>query len=190
VLAALVRAQAELHGQPPAAEQLWESRPARPKGEGALSNWIALFLRRELVERGVVVAREVQVGAALQGGRGESVDLQVDAVADGEQGRLVHSLVIEVKGCWHRELEGALESQLVDRYLGPTQTHGIYLVGWFGAADWQDQADARRARCLGGSAAELERSLDALADEISRRRGVSVAAFVLDCSLRPAPPAG
>lgn len=185
VLASLRRAQAELRGQPPAAEQLWSSRPARPKDEGALSNWVALFLRRDLAARGVVVGREVQVGAAPRGGRGDSVDLQVDAVSTDGTEPSVHSVIVEVKGCWHRELDTAIERQLVDRYLASAHRHGIYLVGWFGPAKWEDGSDERRGRCRGVAAAELEASLSESASEVSRRRGVAVAACVLDCSLGP-----
>jgi len=183
VLASLRRARGELRGQPPAAEQLWSSRPTRPKDEAALSNWVALFLRRDLAGRGVVVGREVQVGAAPRGGRGDSVDLQVDAVAADGAEPSVHSVIVEVKGCWHRQLDSALERQLVDRYLASAHRHGIYLVGWFDPADWEDGADERRDRCKGASADELRASLAEVASEVSRRRGVRVAACVLDCSL-------
>jgi hypothetical protein len=184
VIASLGRAQAELRGQPPAAEQLWSTRPSRPKDEAALSNWVALFLRRDLTSRGIVVGREVQVGAAPGGGRGDSVDLQIDAVGGVDRGQAaVHSVIVEVKGCWHRDLEGALERQLVDRYLTSVHRYGIYLVGWFSPSDWQDQLDERRQRSKGTSAADLRNSLAKIADEVSHRRGVTIEVCVLDCSL-------
>ena len=184
VIGSLSRAQEELWGQPPAAEQLWTHRPLRPKDESALSNWIALFLRRDLTSRGVVVGREVQVSTAPSGGRGDSVDIQVDAVAVDRDEARVHSVIVEVKGCWHRDIEGALERQLVDRYLTSAHRHGIYLVGWFSPSDWQDPLDERRQRSKGSSAAELQSSLAEIAIEVSHRRGVTIEVCVLDCSLR------
>ena len=183
VVTSLRRAQAELRGQPPAAEQLWDTRPLRPKHEGALSNWIALFLRRDLAERGIVVAREVQVGAAPAGGRGDSVDLQVDAVAETDAGHVTYTVPIEVKACWHRELEESIEGQLVERYLGAARGHGIYLTFWFGGERWEDAEDERRRRCRGASAEELEERLSAVAREVSARRDVVIEICVLDCSV-------
>jgi hypothetical protein len=41
------------------------------------------------------------------------------------------SLVIEVKGAWHKDLCDALRPQLVDRYMHDIATqYGIYLVAW------------------------------------------------------------
>ncbi len=128
------------HTVNPEAEVFWHWDGAdtkrhnfRPRDELFLSNRVAAWLRRDLVERKVVVGREVQPRT------GKRTDIYLAAVpqpALGTNAREI-TVVIEVKGCWNQDVRTALEAQLVNDYLKPhSLTHGIYLVGWFVCPAW------------------------------------------------------
>ena len=131
--------QDALQGENPAAVELWDNRgdtrnPAWcPVDELRLSDWIARHLREHLSERGVVINREVQIRCD------QATDIHVDAVAPGEQVQAAStvSAIIEVKGCWNGELDSAMETQLVGRYLKDNHCpNGLYLVGRFNCDRW------------------------------------------------------
>ncbi|WP_280770064.1 hypothetical protein [Salipaludibacillus daqingensis] len=78
----------------------------------------------------------------MGGIKGQRTDIQVNAVASGISKDEIQeiSVVIELKGNWHPELNKAMETQLVNRYLNDnTCRHGLYLVGWFYSDDWKDE---------------------------------------------------
>jgi hypothetical protein len=152
----------------------------RPKDENALSDFVRSFLDDELKRRGVVVNREVEIR------RGEETDIHVDAIVPGQTGQFDKvSVVIETKGCWHREVLEAIETQLVNRYLKDSACrHGLYLVGWFGSSKWDD-VDHRKRNVASRTPAELKAALAAKADALSAS-GLQVASVVLNASLQPA----
>jgi hypothetical protein len=130
VLESLERLQQSLHGMTPLAPFLWDEAGGKPKSEGRLSDFIKFHLSNDLNRRGVLINREVELRNWPDKGRGESLDLLVQAVRHGEAPM---DVIIEVKRCWNTGLETAMETQLRDRYLlGSHHTHGIYLVGWYG----------------------------------------------------------
>ncbi len=111
----------------------------RPKDENRLSDYVKIHLGKELKQKGIIVNREVEIR------RGEKTDIHVDAIRRTASGDLYDTVtvIIEVKGCWHRELESAMVNQLKDRYLKDNQCRaGLYLVGWFNCDKW-DQNDYR-----------------------------------------------
>ena len=157
---------------------LWDGSDVgvRPKDERALSDFVQAFLKTELVGRGVVLNREAEIR------RGETVDLQVDAIVRGREEYERVSVAVEVKGCWHREVFGAIQTQLVDRYLRDSACrHGVYLVGWFESARWSEW-DWRRGAARGTSLEELRRVLSARARVVSGA-GLTVAAVVMDAGM-------
>jgi hypothetical protein len=140
--------QEALQGENSAAVELWDNRGnARnpvwcPVDELRLSDWIAHHLREQLSGRGIVVNREVRIR------RGQATDIHVDAVLPREHGQAAGavSAIIEVKGCWHPELDTAMEAQLVGRYLKDNQCpNGLYLVGWFNCDRWPENDDRKAA---------------------------------------------
>jgi hypothetical protein len=138
VIDAIKALQRKLHAETPAAEFLWNRD--RPKDENALSNWVKVEIEQSLVTKGVIVNREVQIHI------GERTDIHVNAIVrrprNGELDQA--KVIIETKGCWHREIKTAMETQLVNRYLKDNDCrHGIYLVGWFLCSSWS-KADSRR----------------------------------------------
>lgn len=188
LLESLARLESELQGETPAAPDLWNQikrGASRPKDEPALSDYVKRFLDRDLQSRGVIVNREVEIRRGEGTGRGELTDLHVDAVARAALSDVVDkvTVIIEVKGCWNRELFTAMESQLVDRYMKDNKCqHGIYLVGCFHCPEW-DTADRRYKEAKHQGADEIRTPLAEQAAELSAG-STSVKAYVLNTSLR------
>jgi hypothetical protein len=185
VMATLREIQRALReGETPLAHQLWNSATGKPEYEEWISNWLAERLALDRSNGGRVINRGVQAAVSVSGkGRAQSVDIKVTAPT----GKLVEearnaTVLIEVKGAWHSELESAMSDQLVERYLLTSgHRHGIYLVLWFPAEGW-DKTDSRRRWDGGMTFEEAERFFAKQAGELSASRRVSVRACVLDCS--------
>jgi hypothetical protein len=185
VLESLARARKELQAATPAAADLWDTSAHRPKSENELSDWLKRHLDRDLRGRGTVIGREVQIRPAPGGKMGEAGDLVIQAVA-GErvEGTEIVAVTVEVKGCWNREVDTALRTQLAERYLVPDgQRQGVYIVGWFAADDW-NTTDWRRRACARGLE-DNRRVFAEQARDVSRDLDVEIDAVVLDCSLPP-----
>jgi hypothetical protein len=186
LVASLLRANEALQSATPAAVDLWDTSARRPKQENELSDWLKRWLDNDLRGRGIVVGREVQIRPGPRGKMGESGDLVVEAPA-GErvEGSDIVSVTIEVKGCWHSDIDTAMKSQLAERYLLPEgQQQGIYLVGWFDADDW-DTNDRRCTRCRRRGLQDSHAFFVQQAREVSAEHKVEIDAVVLDCSLPP-----
>jgi hypothetical protein len=101
---------------------------------GDVAAYVREHLQGDLVGRGIILNREVQLRPSVAPGTGQRTDIQIDAVAKDSARSVVETLaiVVEVKGAWNAELFIAMTSQLRDRYLTGTRVRrGIYLVGWF-----------------------------------------------------------
>jgi hypothetical protein len=168
--------QQKLHGETPAAPFLWNKD--RPKDEELFSNWVKIELQNLLTSKGIILNREVQVHIK------ERTDIHVDAVARDSRSKELDQLkvIIEAKGCWNREIETAMETQLVNRYLKDNDCrHGIYLVGWFLCDAWS-KTDSRRKAVELKTLNELNDFLTQQADRVSST-GIQIRAAVLDASL-------
>jgi len=167
---------------PPRAVELWnevQRNIFRPRDEERLSDYVKGHLDDDLRERGIVSNREVV------NRRGEETDIRVEAlphrVLSDEMDPL--TIIVEVKGCWHDELESAMETQLVDRYLSDTKiSHGLYVVGWYNCDKW-DPDDRRNKRAPRYDRSEAHQRFDVQAAELSRG-GKHIRALVLDISLK------
>jgi len=151
----------------------------KPKDENAFSDYVKIRIEEDLRQRGIIVNREVQIH------QGEQTDIHVDAVVKDSSGELHDSItaIIEVKGCWHRELFDALETQLVNKYLKDNRCqHGLYLVGWFKCDQW-DNNDYRKQRAPALSINEAQNKLDAQAAELSQQ-DTRIKTLVIDTALR------
>jgi predicted NACHT family NTPase len=171
----------KLQGETPLSQFLWDKvdkKIFRPKDEAAFADLAKDHLQTELVSRGIIPKREVEIR------RGQETDIHVDAVSKGEGGLYeTVSVVVETKCSWNPKLETDLESQLVGRYLRDNQCrHGIYLVGWFTSDRW-DGEDYRSKRLPSSDAGALQQDLEAKAADLSKS-GIHVRAMVLDASLR------
>ena len=152
---------------PPHGELLWDRRPGarrrtksvpvapetwHPKPEAALCAYVAHELTLRLAGRGVVVNREVLITPTNAYGAGDRTDILVQATAIVARSN-THTpelppdvaVVIEVKGCWHADLETAQHDQLALRYLQEyTAEAGVYLVGWYPLDLWTAPNDEPR----------------------------------------------
>ena len=187
VLESLSRLQRELHGDLAGVGDLWNSDKADwwPKQEEDVSDYIARFLRRDLVDRGVVINREVQIRRGRRGEMpGQNTDIHVDATPRaGSQtdhyGAI--SLIIEVKGSWNDGLMIDMERQLRDRYMKNNNCRiGVYVVAHFSAERWI-ATDDRRAKSRTHNIEELRAQLGKQAREFSG--SVLIRSYVLDASL-------
>lgn len=181
VMESLSKLGTKLQGETPLRQFLWNEVAKnifRPKDEAAFADQVKLHLQTDLVSRGVIPKREVEVR------RGQETDIHVDAVSKKDGGPYeAVSVIIETKCSWNPGLEKDMESQLAGRYLrdNPCQ-HGIYLVGWFTSDKWADK-DYRRKRLTFSDKNALQERLDAKAAELSKA-GIKVRAMILDASLR------
>ena len=163
---------------------LWakqRSGKAIPVAEDALSDHVKMFLKRELADSEIVVNREVEVGRVPGAPLGSRTDIKIDAVRRDENGQAYDAIVavIETKGCWNPEVFTAIEGQLRDDYLRRLGAPvGIYLVGWFDEANW-DESDSRKRRVPSMGLSEARRLLDQKAAKLSK--GYIIRAVVLDC---------
>ena len=170
------------------AQFLWDSVHGRmrPKDESAISDFLEDHIRRDLRESGIVSGREVQISRGGRGHPGRRTDLLVHAVPcprPGQDAAGAVSVIIEVKGCWHADVERAMETQLRDRYLTRSGfSHGIYLVCWYPRFQW-DAADTRRSSGTRRPLAEARGLYNEQAETLSTD-GVALAAFVLDATMR------
>jgi hypothetical protein len=184
LIEALRKYERELHGEQTPARALWDlqaDRTLRPVDENALSDHVRLFLKRELVESGIILNREVEISRVPGAPIGKRTDIKVDAIGKFEKSDAfsIITAVIETKGCWNPDLFTAMEAQLVQDYLVRLASPlGIYLVGWFDKPKW-DNTDSRKGRTSIGSLEETQRRLDEKAAALTEV--FIVKAVVLDC---------
>lgn len=189
VVASLRRLEVKLQGDTPAVIDLWNGPDTnamyQPKDENALSNYVKRHLQEDLGGRGVVVNREVEIRRGEGDTKGENTDIHVNAfIRDPRDGALdVLTVIIEAKGCWHRELKSAMETQLAGRYLKDNRCRlGLYLVGWYNCPQW-DSGDYRLRQAPKMSLEEARSHFDAQARRLSSGE-LEVCAFVLNTALR------
>jgi hypothetical protein len=187
VIESLDRLNQKLQGETPSAFLLWDQIVSRPKDEQALSDYVKLHLEEDLKQQGVIAKREVEIrrrhGDKGVAASGERVDLQVDAFVRLPNGEIQDcvSVIIEVKGCWNKDLDTAMQAQLVERYLKDNRCqHGLYLIGWFNCKQW-DNKDSRNPPKL--NIEEAKQKFEAQAAELSKQ-GIKVKAVVLNTALR------
>ncbi|MEK6321031.1 MAG: hypothetical protein AABN33_05050 [Acidobacteriota bacterium] len=202
VIESLTRLQTRLQGETPAVSDLWNDLPdggnssdkpmrsevgrihrrrvSRPKDENHLADYVKRELERDLTERGIVINREVRIH------RGERTDIHVNAVTLSgnmqEEPFGVATVIIETKGCWNRDLDDSMKTQLVDRYLQDNKCkHGLYLVGWFNCDQW-DGSDYRKQVAPRITMEKAQQRYSEQAVDLSVG-DIRVAAFMLDTSL-------
>ncbi|MFD8050150.1 NACHT domain-containing protein [Streptomyces chartreusis] len=160
-----------------------------PKDENLLSDYLAHTLRRDLVEGGILINREVQVNRNIKGA-GDRIDLLLQAPTEARTQSAprrpdepVAQIAIEVKGNWHDKIDTAMEAQLADDYLAALGTrNGLYLIAFFPNDQWT--AQERRRPAAGQTQATLQETYDAQAAQLNETRNLDIRAFVLDCTIR------
>lgn len=188
LIESLKRLEARLQGETPAVIDLWNEigkNVYRPKDENRLSDYVKRHLDEDLTQRGVIVNREVEIRRGEGSGRGERTDIHVDAVVWAPHGEVYDSItaIIEVKGCWHPELNHAMQTQLAERYLKDNRCqHGLYLVGWFNCDQW-DEKDHRMREVPELTTNEAHKLFDDQAAQLSQE-GRRIKALVINTALR------
>jgi hypothetical protein len=137
----LTSIQGWLSGETPQAFSLWNVTPTTkvPKDENTISDWYCHALRLRLIDRGIIVNREVEVQRRSLHGVGLRQDLRVEVVDSQLDEHYV--CVVEVKGVWNSGVRTNLETQLAADYLaGGGLTHGVYLVVSFDSAQVTDKS--------------------------------------------------
>lgn len=183
VVESLGRLQQTFQSETPAARDLWNSYPTyRPKTENEISDYVARYLRTDLSGRGIILGREVEFRATSSPGSGERIDILLGAITDSGSEFLTIAGVVEMKGCWNRDVSSAMRDQLAERYLRGSSTRtGAYVVAWVHCAIW-DEDDGRKRSCRVGIDG-LRESLALQASDLAKE-GFDVRAVVLDASLR------
>ena len=173
VIDSLTRFQAKLHDETPAVYDLWND-DLTPKEENRISDRIKRHLEQDLKSRGIIVNREVEIR------KGQETDIHIDAISSSQD---IIKVIIEVKGCWHRDLKTAMKSQLRDRYLRENHCEfGLYLVAWFLCSTWRDD-DYRKKATPKWTLDEAARYFEDQAMQLSQL-GESLRTLVLDGALR------
>ena len=188
IVESLKRLEEALQGETPAARDIWDSVPNnkfKPVDENAFSDHVKRHLDRDLRQGGIIVNREVEIRRGEGSGTGQRTDIHVDAVVKGERGQVfdIVTVIIETKGCWNKELDTAMKTQLSNRYLRENQYHhGLYLVGWFNCRQWDDN-DYRKKRAPRMTLQDAKEKFANQAEELSGAEK-SIRAFVMNTALR------
>lgn len=182
----LKRLQQRLQGETPRAIDLWNENGSpkvySPKDENRLSDYVKSHLEVDLKQRGIVINREVEIRRGAGASPGERTDIHVDAISNNpnETNLDIIKTVIEVKGCWNKEILTAMKTQLFDRYLNESDCrYGLYLVGWFHCDQW----DKRGKEAQKNNIEELQRELNTQSRALSND-GIQIKAFVINAALR------
>lgn len=188
LIESLNRLELELQGETSAVRDLWNEWKGnlfRPNDENAFSDYVKRFLDRDLKSRGIIINREVELRRSYGGNPGERTDIHVDAVLKRSNSEVYETItvIIEVKGCWHSEVETAMESQLVGRYLADNACkYGLYLIGWFDCQQWDGQ-DSRKNKTPKMAIDEAKTQFDRQAETLSSSGNV-IRAYVMNTALR------
>jgi hypothetical protein len=181
ILQSLEGLQEKLHAEVPLVQFLWTPTKDggwRPLYEDKLSDYLKIHLDDDLAKRGIILNREVRIHA------GQRTDIHVDATVRNKHGDTFDLLtaIVEVKGSWNRDLESAMEVQLVDKYLRDRCRFGMYVVAWFSSDLW-DRTDNRWRENSTLTMAEAKLHFEEQARKLSDGTR-TIKAFVLDLHLR------
>lgn len=187
LMESLKKIQKRLSGITPEVRWLWNdigNKKYRPCTENEFSDYIKQKLEEDLVGKGIIVNREVEIRKGYGDTKGERTDIHVNATIAGKTGSQIDiiTVVIEVKGNWNKELMNSMEKQLAYRYMKDEKCeYGIYLVGWFEGEHW-DNEDSRKKTATKLNIEELRESLDKQAKEL-RDMGYNISPFVINAGL-------
>ncbi len=186
LIESISRLQIRLRGETPSVRDIWDydrtTGKWAPIDENGFSDYVKRHLEIELAKLGIISMREVEIRRGYSED-GERTDIYVAvAVATGDSAHEIVRVIVEVKGCWHRELKTALDTQLKERYLTESKcTTGIYLVGWFLCNSWRTD-DYRRTDTPKWTVQQAQDYFKNQAKQASSE-GISIHAVVLNTSL-------
>ncbi len=135
-----------------------EDEKRRPKSEDELSYWLRNRLEERLPRSArSTVDRETDIASGQR-----RADIRVGLAT----GRSPMTVIIEAKGCWHREVISSVQDQLAVEYLARMpDASGVYVVWWFDSANWTDDTDSRKRKVR----SDYRDNPDHLADVLRRK---------------------
>lgn len=187
IIDSLNRLEEKIQGETPAVFDIWneiEKNRFTPKNENDLSNYIKRHLETDLQGRGIIANREVEIRRGTGSASGERTDIHIDAVKRTSRSTELDiiTVIIEVKGCWNKQLDHAMETQLKERYLQENNCQfGLYLVGWYFCQEWDD-TDSRKSKCPKCNLQEAKQKFSEQAISLSDEQ-VTIRSFILDTAL-------
>lgn len=188
IVESLEELEIRLHGETPSVVDIWNEVKKgiyRPKDENRLSDYIKRHLENDLKSKGIIINREVEIRRGVVKGEGQRTDIRVDTFSINKRGDAENliSVIIEVKGCWNKELETAMQTQLSERYLknNPCR-HGIYLIGWFNCIAW-DKEDNRKKSSPTYTIEEAKNIFNNQAEILNSNDTIHIVPFVLNTAL-------
>lgn len=191
VVESILRFENHLHKTPPS-QELWSDtkddgqRHWKPKDEFVLSDCLKRHLDDDLLRRGVIADREVQIKPRLGSDPAQLIDILVSAIPLDRNGVPMSPvrIVVEVKCAWNDGVLKDMERQLYERYLnGPDMNFGVYVVAYYSCATWNWPEDDRRAKgACRQSIDNLQTDLDEQAARITCAEK-RVSSIVLDARL-------
>ena len=164
----------------PRIEDLWNNlgKEFTPKSEEDFSDHLRSYLEIFLSKFKVVINREVQLNRGSHGKPGARTDIWIETFSDDHPKKI--SLCIEVKGSWNTEIQDALNTQLIEKYMdNGAADAGIFLVGWFKAKDCSKPIQ----HCLGKTIEDAQMFLRQQ-EEYAVKNGHLVKCIVIDCEYR------
>lgn len=176
IFESLSRLETLLHGETRVIQFLWnqdkDKNPTMwPVWENQFSDFVKLFLETDLQNRGIIINREVQISKG-------STDIHIDCITEENGKKESIKTIIETKGCWNKELNYAMEKQLLDNYIKHTHANtGIYLVGWFYCDDWKE--DYRKKATPKMDLEEAREQFRMQAEKLSKDE-IQIRAYVMD----------
>lgn len=186
IVLSLSRLQKKLRGATPMAFQYWDEGTSEPKTESRVSDAVKDHLEADAELRSVIVNREVEIRNVRSKGVGDRTDILVQTFPVGSRnGSEAISAVIETKGCWNRELNTAMETQLKKDYLeNGGYSFGLYLIAWFLSDRWNGK-DYRKAECIrmfkSKSIDDVRKDFHKQAKDLSGSN-IHLKAFILDAT--------
>lgn len=145
-----------------------------PKNENHLSNNVAKYLRNYFSNKNIIVNREVQIQSG-------ATDIKIEALCEkvGQERFQTLNTVIEVKGCWNKDLKTSMSDQLKNKYMSAYGiNHGVYLVGWF-LSDYWNESDYRKKATPKWDIENAKQYFKSQSDDLSDSKNL-IKSFVLD----------
>ena len=187
ILESFERLEEKLHGETPAVKYLWNERDGlwRPRDENDFSDYVKNHLETDLKGQGIIVNREVEIRRGIHSSdgkhiKGQRTDIYISAINKANDD--VITVIVEVKGCWHRELMTAMKTQLCEQYLKNNSCrYGLYLAGWYCCNLW-DGSDSRKSNSPKISKEKVHDYLKEQAQSLSVD-GLNIKSYILDTRL-------
>ncbi len=179
VLLALEDYQNDIRDEGSRVMRLWNEDRYRPKPEESVSREIAEGIRLILHGRGVQATCEPKMRS------GQFIDIYISATT--RSNNQIATIIIEVKGCWNKELKTAQETQLAMRYLRDRSSkEAVYLVAWFLCDKWDD-SDTRKKQTPRWNKSQARTFFTEQSEQMNRDTASSIRAFVLDATIEGLP---